>query len=183
MNLNVKETAATAVMAAVICVLSPVSLPLSGGVPVSLATFAVMLAGELLGSKCGTLAVLIYIILGMTGLPVFAGYSSGAGIVFGMTGGYILGYLPLAYICGMTAEADHSSGWKSIALRAGGMLAGTAVLYLIGTVWFMKYTGMDLMASLAACVIPFLPGDFLKMAIVCVLTPRLMPAVRRLRTA
>ena len=119
----------------------------------------------------------------MTGLPVFAGYSSGAGIVFGMTGGYILGYLPLAYICGMTAEADHSSGWKSMVLRAGGMLAGTAVLYLIGTVWFMKYTCMDLMASLAACVIPFLPGDFLKMAIVCVLTPRLMPAVRRLRTA
>ena len=100
-----------------------------------------------------------------------------------VTGGYILGYLPLAYICGMTAEADHSSGWKSIALRAGGMLAGTAVLYLIGTVWFMKYTGMDLMASLAACVIPFLPGDVLKMAVVAVLAPRLENSVSHVLAA
>ena len=98
MKLTVKEMAFTAIMAAVICVLSPIAVPLAGEVPISLATLAVMLAGALLGRKLGSLSVLIYILLGMAGVPVFANYAAGAGIVFGMTGGYIVGYIPLAYM-------------------------------------------------------------------------------------
>ena len=178
MKLTVRQISSTALMAAVICILSPIAIPLAGQVPVSLATLAVMLTGALLGPYLGTLAVLIYLLLGGIGLPVFAGWTGGFALLFGMTGGYLFGYLPLAFLTGLAAEKmKHPGDWK---ILTAGMIAGTAVLYLIGTAWFMKYTGMDLTASLAACVIPFLPGDCLKMIITCILVPRLMPAAQKI---
>ncbi|MBQ1532463.1 MAG: biotin transporter BioY [Solobacterium sp.] len=175
MKLTVKEMAFTAIMAAVICVLSPIAVPLAGEVPISLATLAVMLAGALLGRKLGSLSVLIYIFLGMIGLPVFANYAAGAGIVFGMTGGYIVGYIPLAYMTGWFRER---SGKQNVYVSvACGALIGTLILYILGTVWFIRVTGMPLMGALAACVFPFIPGDLLKIAVVCLLTPRIRPAL------
>ena len=173
MKLTVKEMAYTAIMAAVICVLSPIAIPLAGEVPVSLATLAVMLSGAVLGRKLGTLAVLVYIILGMIGMPVFANYASGAGIVFGMTGGYIVGYLPLAYMTGLFRERwGKEKKYMSIAC---GALLGNLILYILGTAWFIRCTEMALSGALAACVIPFIPGDLLKIAAVCLLTPRIRP--------
>lgn len=171
--MQVKDMTKTALLAAVICVLSPLAIPLAGQVPISLATLAVMLAGVVLKEKYGTLAVLIYIILGMIGVPVFANYSAGASIVFGMTGGYIIGYLPLAYITGLAAKKAAQAEHYSIPTLALGALLGTFVLYVLGTVWFMVFTKMGLGASLAACVLPFLAGDTLKIAAVCLLAPRL----------
>ena len=163
----------TALMAALIAVLSPVAVPLAGQVPVSLATFAVMLAAAVLKEKSGTLAVLVYILLGMIGMPVFAGWSSGTAVLFGMTGGYIIGYLPLAWLTGRAAAMAAAHTPYSYPLLVSGALLGTLVLYGIGTAWFMAYTGMGIAASLAACVLPFLPGDALKIAAVAVLAPRL----------
>ncbi|MBQ9327794.1 MAG: biotin transporter BioY [Solobacterium sp.] len=182
MKLSVKQIAAIGIMAAVISVLSPLAIPLSTEVPISLATLAVMLAGALIGSKLGTFAVLIYILLGMIGIPVFANYSAGAGVVFGMTGGYIIGYLPLAFLTGWIYErfGRKKSGVMEYVVLFVGMLVGTVVLYVIGTIWFMRYTGMSLAASLAACVIPFIPGDLLKMVVVCLLVPRLKKTADRL---
>ena len=177
--MTVREMTETGIMAALICVLAPFSIPLSTQVPISLATLMVMLAGGILHEKNGTIAVLIYILLGMLGLPVFAGWSGGAHIVFGMTGGYIIGYLPLAHITGLCAGmSEQKSGMQRYAWITSGAIAGTMVLYIIGTAWFMFVTKMELSASLAACVIPFIPGDVLKTAAVCVLVPRLESAVQ-----
>ena len=173
--MNTKQLIAAALMAALISVLAPLSIPLAGQVPVSLATLAVMLSGALIGSKAGTLSALIYLLLGFIGIPVFAGWTSGAGILFGMTGGYLFGYLPLAFVTGLFYETKASP--LSLFL---GMLAGTVILYVLGTLWFMKYTGMALAASLSACVIPFLPGDLLKMILVVILAPRIHPAAMKL---
>jgi len=173
--MNTKQLTAAALMAALISVLAPLSIPLAGQVPVSLATLAVMLSGALTGSKAGTLSALIYLLLGFIGIPVFAGWTSGAGILFGMTGGYLFGYLPLAFVTGLFYEKEESP--LSLFL---GMLAGTVILYVLGTLWFMKYTGMALAASLSACVIPFLPGDLLKMILVVILAPRIHPAAMKL---
>ena len=173
--MNTKQLIAAALMAALISVLAPLSIPLAGQVPVSLATLAVMLSGALIGSKAGTLSALIYLLLGFIGIPVFAGWTSGAGILFGMTGGYLFGYLPLAFVTGLFYEKKESP--LSLFL---GMLAGTVILYVLGTLWFMKYTGMALAASLSACVIPFLPGDLLKMILVVILAPRIHPAAVKL---
>ncbi|MBQ9037330.1 MAG: biotin transporter BioY, partial [Erysipelotrichaceae bacterium] len=153
--------------------LSPISVPLSSLVPISLATLTVMLAGVLLGSKEGTLSVIIYLLLGMVGLPVFAGYSSGPTVLFGVTGGFLFGYIPLAFISGQATEKNDN---KSMIL---GMLIGNVVLYVIGTIWFMIYLKASLGKALAACVIPFLPGDIIKMIIVCLIAPRIKPLLNK----
>jgi len=181
--MKIRETAAAGLMAALIAVTAPIAIPLAAGVPVSLATLSVMLAGALTGRQLGTLSVLIYLLLGLLGLPVFAGYTSGAAILFGMTGGYLFGYLPLAWLSG--AGAAYGKGKTKTARTAAllaGMTGGTLVLYLFGTAWFICFTGMGVSAALAACVLPFLPGDFLKMAVVCVLVPRLSYAADALLT-
>ncbi|MBR2768552.1 MAG: biotin transporter BioY [Solobacterium sp.] len=165
-----------AVMTALLSVLSPISIPLSSLVPISLATLMVMLAGGITGAKNGTIAVLLYLLLGFLGFPVFAGWTGGAGILFGMTGGFLFGYLPLAWCTGLGFH-----GQESTAKRILGMLAGTLILYLLGTLWFMFFTSSSLMASLAACVIPFLPGDALKIAAVCLFAPRVSSALEESR--
>ncbi len=183
MNTKTKKMAFIALMTAVISVLAPVSMPLAGEVPISLATFAIMLAGVLLGSKNGAAAASLYLILGAIGVPVFAGYTSGAGILFGVTGGYLFGYIPLAFFSGFFCERAKES--SRIPAAVGGMLLGTFVLYFLGTVWFINVTQMDLNGAMLACVIPFLPGDLIKIAAVTVLAPQMdrVPALHNLRTA
>ena len=179
--MKVKRIAHIALMAAVLCILSPIAIPLSSLVPLSPATFAVMLSGALLGSRDGTLAVAIYILLGTAGLPVFAGYRSGPDVLFGPTGGYLIGYLPLAFLTALIPGGTRRpSGTKGESARLFlGAVPGTAVLYLIGTIWFIMYTKSTPAQALAACVFPFLPGDLLKIAAVCLLAPRIKAAVRR----
>ena len=166
--MSMKQMTRCAIMAALICVLAPVSVPLSTLVPISLGTLMVMLSGTLLGSRYGTLSVLMYLLVGMAGLPVFAGYSSGPTVLFGVTGGFLFGYLPLAFISGHFREK--SDDLKSMIT---GLILGNAVLYIIGIVWFMVYLKADLGKALAACVLPFLPGDIVKITAVCLVTPRI----------
>lgn len=167
--------------AAITCVLAPLSIPLSAGVPISLATFSVMLAGAVLGGPLGAASQLVYLLLGAVGLPVFAGWSGGIGLVTGMTGGYLVGYIPLAFFTGLISRpfSRRSNLFVRIAGMLLGMLTGTVILYAMGTAWFMFCTGMTLEASLAACVLPFLPGDLLKMAAVIAVAPPIGAAIRR----
>ena len=177
-RISTKQLTCTAVMAALLCVLGPLSIEI-GPVPISLATFVVYLAGAVLGWKWGTMAVLIYLLLGMAGVPVFAGFSGGAAKVAGVTGGYLVGYLPCALITGLGGmpalpfaggeakkktfrlQAAAGARWRIIRLALF-MVLGTVVLYLTGTAWFMLQTGNGLAASLGLCVYPFLAGDALK---------------------
>lgn len=170
-----------AVCAAITCILAPLSIPLAGGVPISLATFAVMLAGVLLGGTLGAFSQLIYVLLGAVGLPVFAGWSGGLGNVLGMTGGYIIGYIPCAWLTGLIYKKFGSNAKKSVKIlfMILGMTAGNIALYVIGTAWFMVVTGMTLEASLAACVIPFIPGNFIKMAAVIIIALPVEAAIRK----
>ena len=170
-----------ALCAAITCILAPLSIPLAGGVPISLATFAVMLAGVLLGGSLGAASQLIYVLLGAVGRPVFAGWTGGLGNVLGMTGGYIIGYIPLAWLTGLIYKKFGSTAGMParIAFMILGMIAGNIALYVLGTAWFMVVTGMTLEASLAACVIPFIPGNFIKMAVVIIIGLPVENAIRR----
>lgn len=169
-KLTTYQLTLTAVMAAVICVLGPISMaiPISP-VPISLASMAVYLAVTVLGMKLGTLSCLIYLLLGLVGLPVFAGGSAGAAKLFGPTGGYLVGYLFLALIAGAFVGRYTENKWKSIAFAALGMVLGTMVLYALGTAWLAYSAGMDFQAALWAGVIPFIPGDLVKMVIAVLL--------------
>lgn len=163
---SVKSMVFTAIAAAIICVAAPFSIPLPALVPISLATFAVYLAGGLLGAKRGTLAVLVYILIGAVGLPVFSGFAGGFAKLLGVTGGYIIGYIPCALLTGLFADLFPKKLW---ALPLG-MALGTAACYLLGTVWFIIATGSGLAAALAACVVPFLIGDAIKIAAATAIT-------------
>ncbi len=149
--------------AAIICICAPFSIPI-GAVPLSLSTFAIYLAAIVLGAKKGTYAVIIYILLGIIGLPVFSGFQGGIGKVLGVTGGYIIGYIPCVFIAGAVIEkyAD-----KKVAYVAA-LILGTLVLFVFGTIWFMVQSGNSLAYSLSACVLPFIPGDAIKIAVAVV---------------
>lgn len=178
---NTRNLVLCAMCAAVTCILAPLSIPMAGGVPISLATFAVMLAGVLLGGSLGAISQLIYVLLGAVGLPVFAGWTGGLGNVLGMTGGYIIGYIPCAWLTGLIYKKFGGNAIRPVKIifMVLGMIAGTIALYVIGTAWFIFVTGMDLKASLAACVLPFIPGDFIKMAAVVLISLPMEPAIRK----
>jgi biotin transport system substrate-specific component len=181
MKLTTYELVLCALCAAVTCILAPISVPLAGEVPISLATFAVLLSGILLGAKFGAISQLIYVLLGSVGVPVFAGWTGGIGITLGVTGGYIIGYIPMAFIAGLLYHryGREASGALKYAVMIVSMILATTALYILGTAWFMAQTGMTLGASLAACVIPFLPGDLIKIVAVMLVSVPIEAALKR----
>ncbi|MDE6031875.1 MAG: biotin transporter BioY [Oscillospiraceae bacterium] len=159
-KINVRAMVFTAIVAALICVASPFSIPMPGLVPISLGTFAIYLGSALLGGKRATVAVTVFILIGAVGLPVFTGFTGGFAKLLGVTGGYIIGYIPLAFITGIFAEK-----FNKLLFMPVGMILGTAALYTFGTIWFMIATGSGLGAALMSCVVPFLIGDGIKIAV------------------
>lgn len=180
--MKTKNLVLCAVCAATTCVLAPLSVPVSGMVPVTLATFAVMLSGILLGGRLGALSQVVYLIIGAVGVPVCAGYTPALPKLLGPTGGYLVGYIPLAFICGAVYSrwGRNSHGIGKYAVMLAGMIAGTAVLYAFGTVWFCILNNVGVGYALTICVIPFLLGDALKTAAVMILAPQLEKAIGKI---
>lgn len=175
-----KKLVTCALCAAILCVLSPFAIPV-GPVPISLGTFAVLFAAFFLGGKWGTAAVAIYLLLGAIGVPVFTGMVGGLQKLAGPTGGYLVGYLPMAFISGSlyTALGKKKTGAKRFLLMMVTAVIGTAVLYALGTAWFCHLMKCTVLEALAVCVIPFLPGDLLKAAAAALLVPTVARAVDR----
>lgn len=153
-----------ALFAALTAVGAMIQIPLPfTPLPVSLATLSVMLAAGLLGPRYGSLAISVYILIGAIGIPVFSNFSGGVGIIAGPTGGYIIGYIAMTFVSGLLI---HKKSTKETGVsRIGVILAlalGNIVLYTIGTAWFIFQTNTQLIPALTMCVIPFLPGDLLK---------------------
>ncbi|MGN1195029.1 MAG: biotin transporter BioY [Acutalibacteraceae bacterium] len=167
---KIRSMCVTAIFAALICIAAPFSVNIGSLVPISLATLAVYIAAGMLDTKNSLAAVAVYILLGAVGLPVFSGFSGGVQKLLGVTGGYIIGYLPLALIVSlMTCKINKKYMYPL------SMLLGTAVLYLIGTVWFIVQTKSEVGAALMSCVVPFIPGDLVKIAAASVLCINLKP--------
>ena len=180
--MNAKKLVLCAVTAALTCVLAPVSFVIGTAIPITLATFAVMLTGVLLGGRWGALSQIVYLLLGVVGLPVCAGWTPALPRLMGPTGGYLAGYLPLAFLCGAVYSAwgRGYSGFRRYSALIGGMALGTAVLYALGTAWFCIYSGCGVGYALSVCVVPFLIGDGVKIAAVALLAPRLEIALEKL---
>lgn len=180
--MKTKKLVLCALFAAIICVIAPLSIPIAGMIPITLATFAVMLSGVLLGGRMGALSVVIYLIIGAVGVPVCAGYTPALPKLLGPTGGYLIGYIPLAFICGAIYSqwGRNSRGVKKYAVMLSGMLTGNIVLYAFGTVWFCILNGVGVVYALSLCVIPFLPGDLIKIAVVMILAPQLEKAIAKI---
>ena len=172
MKLTTKDIVFIGIFAALMAVCSWISIPLT--VPVTLQTFAVFLAVGLLGGKRGTISVIVFILLGAIGVPVFAGFSGGLGVLFGTTGGYILGFIFTALIMWLFEKLFGKKTWAQIV----SMILGLLVCYAFGTAWFMivyaRANGsVSLMTALGWCVIPFIIPDICKIALAFVLSKRL----------
>ena len=165
---QVRMLTLSALFAAVTAVCAQLIIPI-GAVPVSLSLLPVLLCGALLPPRYAALAMGTYLLMGLAGLPVFSGFGAGPAKLFGVTGGYILGYLPCALL---TAVMIRRMGrdWRA---EAGAMAAGVLVCYAFGTAWFMVTKGTDLRTSLSLCVLPFLPFDAVKAALAIALERRL----------
>jgi len=170
--IKTRDMAYIGLFAVLITVCSWLSIPTT--VPFTLQTFAVFCTEGLLGGKRGTLSVLVYILLGAVGLPVFSGFRGGIGVLLGTTGGYIVGFLFSTAV--YWAITKFFGTETRVVLLA--MLAGLLVLYAFGTAWFMlvyaRTTGeIGLYTALAWCVLPFIIPDLLKMALAVAVMKRL----------
>ena len=143
-----------------------IQLPFSP-VPITGQTMAVLLVGALLGSRRGALAVLAYIAEGLAGLPVFAGGAAGLARLFGPTGGYLVGFVAAAFLVGWLAER----GWdRRFGTTLAAMTLGNLVIYAVGVVWLAVFVG-GLSRAWSLGVLPFLPGDVIKIILAAVLLP------------
>ena len=161
-----------ALFAAIIAICSWIQIPLT--VPFTLQTFAVFCTLGILGGKNGTISVLLYIILGAVGVPVFAGFSGGVGVLLGTTGGYIIGFLFTALLYW---AITHFFGDK-LPVMILAMALGLVVCYAFGTAWFMlvyaRTTGaVGLMTALGWCVFPFILPDCVKISLAILLAKRI----------
>ena len=171
------DMAYIALFAVVMAVCAWISIP--AAVPFTLQTFGVFLAVGLLGGKRGTLAVLVYLLLGAVGIPVFAGFNGGLGYMLGSTGGYIVGFLLSALVMW---GFDAVLGRKTWVLAVS-MVLGLVVCYAFGTAWFMvvyaRNSGpIGLATALGWCVIPYIVPDLVKIALALVLQKVLSQAIR-----
>ena len=148
-----------AAFTAIIAVMAQIIIPMPLGVPMTLQTLAILLAGVMLGVKKGTISTVLYVLLGAVGAPVFAGFAGGFGIVFGPTGGFILSFPLLALAAGIGAEKNNKL-WLW-----GGIVAGVVINYMCGVIYFSIATSNDLITSFMACVLFFIPTDILKIVI------------------
>lgn len=162
-----------ALFAALISFLSLVTVPLPfSPIPVTGQTLGVMLAGLSLGPKLGAVAVVLYLLMGIAGLPVFAGFSSGLGVLAGASGGYLLAFPLGAFITGLISRNAPGSR-KLLRYFVGSAVGGILVPYTLGCLWLARLMHLTLTAAVSVGAAPFLPGDLFKAAAASLLVQRL----------
>ena len=176
-NSKVLDLVYIAIGAALIAICSWISIPTT--VPFTLQTFAVFFVLLLLGGERGTIATLVYVLLGAIGAPVFAGFTGGIGILFGNTGGYIIGFLFVGLIYILFTRFFK----KSIVVKIASLVLGLVACYAFGTAWFMhvymQNSGeVGLITVLGWCVFPFIIPDLIKMALAVIVAKRVEPVIK-----
>ena len=182
MRITLRDMTRTAVFTAALCAIAPLSITV-GPIPLTFATLVIYISAGSLGWKRATVSAALYVLIGAAGLPVFSGFEGGFHKIAGLSGGFIIGYIPCALTAGIVSDSFIKKSAKSAkrgrqsAWSALGALAGTVVLYTCGTAWFIRSTGAALTAALASCVAPFLIGDGLKILLASIIAPRLRTAI------
>lgn len=143
-------------------------------VPITLQTMFVYLAGALLGARLGALSQVVYLVIGIIGLPVFAGGKAGLGVLLGPTGGYLIGFIAGAYVIGKLVEMRQRPGFIWIVFS---MVIGTAVIYLFGVIQLSLIARLSIDKAITVGVLPFLIGDTLKIAVAALIAVRIRDRV------
>ncbi|BCN32464.1 biotin transporter BioY [Anaeromicropila herbilytica] len=167
-RLSIYDITAMGIMAAVLCVLGPLSIPIPfSPVPITFTNFVIYLTAFLFGYKKGTITYLIYLLVGLAGLPVFSGFSSGFAKLAGPTGGYLIGFIFMMMTSGYIMERFN----RKIIPCVIAMVIGTMITYTLGTAWLGYQLHMDFMHALSIGVLPYLIGDSIKIIIVLLIGP------------
>ncbi len=145
--------------AAILCVLAIVTIPI-GQVPITMALLGVFLTAAILPPVSATVSVLVYLLIGAVGVPVFSGFGAGVGVLLGATGGYLMAYPLMALVVSGLSKL-FKGRWYGYWI---GIIIALLLCYGLGTLWFCKVTGYTFMAALAVCVFPFIPFDLAKAA-------------------
>ncbi|MDR2780307.1 MAG: biotin transporter BioY [Synergistaceae bacterium] len=156
-KLNTRDICMTGIFTASMAVMAQISVPMPLGVPMTMQTFAISLAGVILGARGGFFSTLAYVLLGAAGIPVFANFTGGMGIILGPTGGFIISFPLMAALIGWGAD---NGGKQMIA----GFIAGNIVNFAAGMICFTLSTGKGLDVAFTACVLPFIPTAIVKAA-------------------
>ena len=183
-SLNVATMTRVALMAAVTAVAAQIAIPLPfSPVPFTLQVPAVVLSGLLLGSRHGALAQAIYVLVGAAGVPVFAGFRGGLGVIFGPTGGYLVSYPIAAAVAGLAAYAVARSARRQ-ALTSSLLwgVGALAVIYLIGASWLSVVTDLPPAVAVAQGVLPFVIFDLIKVILAALVAVAAAPAIATSRT-
>ena len=159
--IHTKTLVITAMFTAIICVLSQIQIPVQT-IPFTLGLLSIFLTGALLEPKLAFLAVLVYLLLGAVGVPVFAGFTGGLRFLLGPTGGYLMSFPLVALITALAGSKFRK--YKALALTCG-MLLSLFLCYLLGTAWFCLITDNSFMYALSICVYPFVLFDLAKLAL------------------
>lgn len=160
-KIKTKDLVITGMFAALICVISPFSIP-TQPVPFTMSLFAIFLTGAVLQPRFALLASIVYLAIGAFGVPVFSGFGSGPDKLFGLTGGYLISYPLMAFIIALAFK--YIKKFKTLAL-IGGMLIALFVCYMLGTLWFVHLSGNSISKALGLCVFPYIPLDLVKIAL------------------
>lgn len=186
-----KDIVLIAFFAALIAICSQIQIP--AAIPFTLQTLAIFITSGLLGWKNGTISILVYIMLGLIGLPVFAGFSAGIGALFGLTGGYIIGFIFTSLFVGATSNCIdkkliNQKGTKAEIIKTIvyiiSMLIGLVLCYIFGTIWFMwiylktNSVSISLGTALSICVLPFIVFDIIKIVMAAILVDKIKKHVK-----
>jgi len=172
-KINIRQMTLISLFAALTAVGAFISIPLYP-VPLTLQTLFTLLAAMTLESVMGASSQLIYVLLGVIGLPVFAGFKAGIGILFGPTGGFLFGFIISAYVIGRIIETIKE---KNIFYYLLAGLIGTIIIYIIGLTQLSLITGIGIKKAIAVGMLPFLPGDILKIIAASFIASKLKPII------
>ena len=168
MQNDTRKLVISAMFVCLIIIGAQISIPLPSMVPISLQTLAIYLLALMLDAKTSFVVTMIYLIMGTIGLPVFANFTGGASHIAGPAGGFLFGFPIMAVIISFIGYKSASMGRWILAL-----IVSTAVLYTIGSLYFMYVSKAGLFNTLTSCVIPFIPGDIIKMAGAVLITKKI----------
>lgn len=157
MNKDILSITIISILTSILCVIAPISINI-GYIPISLSLFMIYIIGALTKNIIGFISVLIYIFIGVLGLLVFANYSGGIGVLFGHSGGFIIGYLPCVLLISIITSFNKSN----IYFYIFSMIIGTLICYIFGAIHFMIYNNIKLNESIAITIIPFIIIDIIK---------------------
>lgn len=165
-KINTKELVMTGMFTAVICVLALLEIP-SQPIPFTFSLLAIFLTGALLSPRYSFLAVLVYLLLGAFGLPVYANFKSGFQTLFGYTGGFLMAYPIMAFVTSLFYK--YFRKYKVIAATTG-MAVSLAICYLMGSLWFSFIMDKSFYTALTLCVFPFVLFDVIKIVLAVIIS-------------